>query len=345
METETRGNRDFSKGPVWDPTKSRWLVEIRYPDGSRLRKRFRREREALRIWSSEHTKIENGTWDAQAPKGITFGAALELYRAHAKVQVPSYASYTEPALKVWEAGLPPDTWLARVTPTMIDVIKLRRAEKVKKCSVDRNLQVLRRLFNWAIEQGLAADNPVKRVKFFRADTRRLRYLTEREFGSLLDEAAKVTPSPFLREAIELSVHTGLRRGNLLGLQWEWVDRVNHVIRVPRSKNGKPHAVPLNARANAALQRLWEARSDSPYVFAHAKGKSSGAAMQDLKKGFHRALENAGIEDFRWHDMRQHLRVVAGHARRVPSIGCGAPRASDDADDDAVRAPVTRLPEQ
>src|SRR4051794_4336624 len=50
MDEAARTNRDFSKGPVWDPEKNRWLVEIRYPDGSRLRKRFRREREALRIW-------------------------------------------------------------------------------------------------------------------------------------------------------------------------------------------------------------------------------------------------------------------------------------------------------
>ena len=95
-----------------------------------------------------------------APKAVTFGEALDRYKAHAKVQVPSYDSYTKPALNVWAAGIPSATPLARVTPAMIDVIKLKRAEEVKKCSVDRNLQVLRRLFNWCIEQGLAAENPV-----------------------------------------------------------------------------------------------------------------------------------------------------------------------------------------
>jgi len=53
---ETRKNRDFSQSPVWNPERNRWLIEIRYPDGSRVRKRFRREREALRIWSTEQTK-------------------------------------------------------------------------------------------------------------------------------------------------------------------------------------------------------------------------------------------------------------------------------------------------
>jgi integrase len=52
-------------------------------------------------------------------------------------------------------------------------------------------------------------------------------------------------------------------------------------RVPRSKSGKPHAVPLNARAYAALQRLWGARGESPYAFANAKGPKAGEALKDL----------------------------------------------------------------
>lgn len=63
---------------MWDPERNRWFVEIRYPDGSRLRKRFRREREALRLWSAEQTKTEDGTWNTRAPRSITFGAALHL---------------------------------------------------------------------------------------------------------------------------------------------------------------------------------------------------------------------------------------------------------------------------
>jgi integrase len=303
MDTPGRNNRDFSTGPVWDTKTSRWLVEIRYPDGVRLRKRFRRERDALRAWSGEHTKIENGTWNVRTPNAVTFGAALEMYKAHAKVHVPSYGSYTEPALNVWEAGIPTDTLLARVTPAMIDIVKVKRAEEVKKSSVDRNLQVLRRLFNWCIEQGLAVENPVRRVKFFRADTKRLRYLTEEQFARLLDEADKVTRSRWLRAAIELAVFTGLRRGNLLGLQWDWVDWLNRVVRVPRTKSGKPLAIPLNATAYGALGRLWADRGDSPYVFAHATGANLGQAVRDLKKGFHTAMEHAEIEDFRWHDLR------------------------------------------
>ena len=77
MEAPERRNRDYSKGPVWDTTKSRWLVEIRYPDGSRFRKRMRREREALRLWAAESAKIENGTWDERAARNVTVAEAAK----------------------------------------------------------------------------------------------------------------------------------------------------------------------------------------------------------------------------------------------------------------------------
>ena len=217
---ETRRNRDFSKGPVWDPETNRWLVEIRYPDGSRLRKRFRREREALRLWSAEQTKIENGTWHEQAPKTVTFETALKQYREYSTVQNRSHHSYVEPALSVWEAHIKASTLLAKITPALIEDVKLRRAQEVAHTTVDKDLAVLKAFFNWCMARNLAASNPVCRVKFFNEDNSRLRYLTEDEYNRLMQAAKKIETSPFLAEKIILSVHTGLRRGSLFHLRWD-----------------------------------------------------------------------------------------------------------------------------
>lgn len=62
MAKTERKTRDFSRGPLFDPETGRYLVEVRYPDHSRKKRRFRREREARRWWSSEMARIENGTW-------------------------------------------------------------------------------------------------------------------------------------------------------------------------------------------------------------------------------------------------------------------------------------------
>jgi hypothetical protein len=60
--------KDFSNGPVWDPERERYFVEVRFPDGSRKKKRFRRQREAQRWWTLEIAKIEDGSWNVSIPK-------------------------------------------------------------------------------------------------------------------------------------------------------------------------------------------------------------------------------------------------------------------------------------
>jgi integrase len=303
---EGRRNRDFSKGPVHDPQTTRWRVEVRYPDGSRLRKRFRREREALRFWSSEQSKIENGTWYDRAPKTVSLGTALTQYREYSRVQNRSHRSYVEPALSMWEEQLGATSLLARITTANIEDVKLRRAREVAHSTVDKDMAVFKSFFNWCIARNLAATNPVRRVKFFNDDNSRLRYLTKDEYNRLVEAAAKVETCPFLAEKIILAAHTGLRRGSLFNLRWEQVDFLNRVVRIPRTKSGRPHSLPLNGTALVTLQTLYAQRvPDSPHVFAHATGRKAGSPMQDVKNGFHTALENAQVTNFTWHDLRHH----------------------------------------
>jgi integrase len=299
---EARKNRDFLKGPVWDPDRTRWLVEVRYPDGSRVRKRFRREREAMRVWSAAQMKIENGTHE-QTPKSVTFERALKLYREYSTVQNRSHRSYVEPALSVWEAHIKPSTLLAKVTTALVEDVKLRRAQAVAHATVDKDLAVLKAFFSWCMARNLAASNPVSPVKFFNEDNSRLRYLTEDEYNRLI-KAAKTIESPRLAEKILLSVHTGLRRGSLFHLRWDNVDFLNRRVRIPRTKSGRPHAIPLNATVVTTLQALYTERvPDCPYVFAHTAGRNAGQPVKDVKNGFHTALEIAEIKDSTWHDLR------------------------------------------
>src|SRR5262245_3467283 len=144
--------------------RSEFRAQIRYPDGSRVRKRVRREREAMRVWSAEQTKIENGTWHEQTPKRVTFESALKLYREYSTVQNRSHRSYVEPALSVWEAHITPSTLLAKVTTALVEDVKLRRAQSVAHPTVDKDVAVLKAFFSWCMARNLAASNPVSRVK-------------------------------------------------------------------------------------------------------------------------------------------------------------------------------------
>jgi len=161
--------------------------------------------------------------------------------------------------------------LAKITPAQIEDVKLRRAQEGAQSTVDKDLAVLKAFFKWCILRNLAASNPVRRVRFFNEDNSRLRYLTEDEYSRLLQAAKKIESSPFRAEKIILSVHTGLRRGSLFHLRCDQVDFLNRVLRIPRTKSGRPHPLPLNATVLTTLQALYSQRiPDCPYAFAHPR---------------------------------------------------------------------------
>ena len=211
-----------------------------------------------------------------------------------------------------------------MSAAQIEAVKLRRAEKVEQSTVDKDLGVLKAFFNWCIDRGLAATNPVCKVKFFHASNERIRYLQDEEWNRLRDAATKLeSRSPYLVDKMVLARNTGLRRANLFRAEWNWVDWLNRVVRVPRTKNNQAHAVPFNDTAYGTLKRLHAERDvefDSPYIFVHGRdARHAGKPVLDVKNAFHTALEEAGIENFTWHDFRHDYAsrlVMAGVSLRA-----------------------------
>ena len=195
--------------------------------------------------------------------------------------------------------------MAKITAAHVEDVKLHRAQKVAHSTVDKDLAVLKAFFNWCMTRNLAASNPVRRVKFFNEDNSRLRYLTEEEYAGSCRQRRRSKTSPFLAEKIILSVHTGLRRGSLFHLRWDQVDFLNRVLRIPRTKSGRPHAVPLNATVLTTLQALFNAAA---FRTVHMRSRTRRAARlanpsKTSRTAFQTALESAEIKDFTWHDLR------------------------------------------
>src|SRR5438046_8770184 len=105
--------RDFSHGPVWDEELKCWLDEMRYPDGSRKKKRSDREADAWNWRNGEHEKIRNGTWNEKTPKNITFGKALDIYRDTVRDK-KSFEVTADVRLRFWEREIPRETPLGEV---------------------------------------------------------------------------------------------------------------------------------------------------------------------------------------------------------------------------------------
>ena len=96
-----------------------------------------------------------------------------------------------------------------------------------------------------------------------------------------------------------SVATGLRQANVKGLEWQYVDLDRKHAWIPGSKhkNGRAHSVPLNEMALSVLRKQIGKHPTRVFTFRGA------SITQVSTKAWSAALERAGIEDSRWHDLR------------------------------------------
>ena len=168
---------------------------------------------------------------------------------------------------------------------------------VRPASVNREIAFLKRAYNVAIADGLLETNPVRQVKLLKENNARVRYLTDVEEARLHAEASE-THWP----VVALALNTGLRRGELFGLRWDDVDFATNILTIPRTKAGRTRHVPMNAEVRAILEAR-ESRLRSPYVLARATGDRPLHSQNFVNRVFVPALNRAGIEDFRWHDLR------------------------------------------
>ncbi len=144
------------------------------------------------------------------------------------------------------------------------------------------------------------------------------------FG-LVDCCVPATSRPMVRFALA----TGCRAREITGLEWSRVDLERRTAWLNRTKNGTPRGVPLNRDAVAVLEE--QLRKHPRYCFTY-RGKP--IRWELTNSAWQRAIAKAGIEDFRFHDLRHYLGVVApagwyqlrrvGGPRRLEVAGDGGP---------------------
>jgi integrase len=100
--------------------------------------------------------------------------------------------------------------------------------------------------------------------------------------------------------VTVLLHTGFRRGELLGLRWKDVDFKAGVLTIPKSKNGDARHVPMTSTVRAILSRRARPLENAKLVFPNTEGTRD---LRWAKKTVPAALRAARIEDFRFHDLR------------------------------------------
>jgi len=168
-------------------------------------------------------------------------------------------------------------------------------ERLSKTTVNHYLKILRRMFNVGIDWGYADVNPVKHVKLYsEKDSLKERILTEEEEVRLFEAA-----SERLRPILAVALNTGMRRGEILSLNWNRVDLERRLIRVVKTKSGKDRSIPLNDDLFKVLNDLIGKRK-SEYLFPNPR---TGRPFKAVRKSFANAIQEAEIKGLRFHDLR------------------------------------------
>lgn len=152
------------------------------------------------------------------------------------------------------------------TPTKHD--KEDRPRPTTPASVNRDLACLSKILSMAFDNELIDSKPMRRVRLLKENGSRERFITADEEVKLF---AKLTGRrDHIRSVVTVALNTGMRRGEILDLQWEHVNFIARTILVARSKTGKPRTIPMNDRIFEELKALKQDAGTRDFVFSVSK---------------------------------------------------------------------------
>ena len=164
--------------------------------------------------------------------------------------------------------------------------------KLSDTTVNRDLEALRHMLFWAVEEGILIANPLSRVLMVRVRRKPRLIVSVTEEDKLLEAAA-----PHLRQIVIAALDSGMRRGELLSQRWEHVDFTRKLLYVTHSKTagGEAREIPLTERFLADLESR---RKPEGVLFTF-----DDRPLTRIKTAWKGALRRAGLRPIRFHDLR------------------------------------------
>lgn len=193
----------------------------------------------------------------------------------------------------WLHSILGELMLDEITLDVIAKVKAARLKVAGKSTANRFLALIRSILKRAVDEWDWLDKAPK-VKLFKESEGRVRFITPKQVQALLHELPT-----HQQDMVLFALQTGLRQSNVLKLEWSQVNlEQEHMwVKAADSKNRKPIAVPLNREALAVLHRQLGKHPNRVFTYS---GKPISNANTHAWRN---ALKRAGIEDFRWHDLR------------------------------------------
>ena len=201
-------------------------------------------------------------------------------------------------------------YLYKISKKQITEYIEKRSGEVAPATVNQEIKRLRHMLNRAIEWGYIRENPCKGIKNMKEPSGRIRYLSHDEMEKLLKacDVSSLAEKPnnkgrtfskiisvYLKPIVLIAIHSGMRRGEIMGLRWKDIDYKERRIILNKTKNNETKMIPINDTLLQVLQAL-PVHLHEEKVFPDINGNM-------VTVTFERTCKRAGIKDFRFHDLR------------------------------------------
>jgi integrase len=230
-----------------------------------------------------HIELENLSFDTFFKK---------TYQIHSKANKSTNSSRTEEQLyRLWIEPIIGKKPLKKVSPIDLERIKRNMLDAGRAPrTVHYCLAVIRQIFNYAKLNSLfEGDTPVSKVKKPSIDNRRLRFLTKEEALKLL-ERIKLT-SPTLHNMALISLHCGLRAGEIMHLTWGDIDNEKGLLTLRDTKSGRNRVAFMTIAVKETFD-VMPSKENNDYVFTDKKGNK----IKEVSVSFDRIVKELGFNN-------------------------------------------------
>jgi integrase len=312
------------------------------PTGKRVRKSFKKRKVAAAELGKRVSLIAEGRYlDVKKEFKTTLKELLDKYTENFKSQA-SYKTWKRFCLENFKEYFGEDTLLANIRYVDLETYRNHLRQKPTKngtirtdASVNREMSCLHHLLAKAFEWEMLERNSFDKGKtlLVKENNKRLRFLTEDEINKLLVECPK-----HLQRIVECALNTGMRRGEILSLKWSQIR--NGFIYLEKTKTNEARQIPVNDTLARMFKDMRKNQGlGSEYVFTYAKSEDKlkgkkpvrkriklapvPERVRNIKSAFKAAVGRAGIEDFRFHDLRHtfasHMVMRGASLKEVQEI--------------------------
>lgn len=197
-----------------------------------------------------------------------------------------------------------DFQLSAITAWEVEKWRNKRlADGIKPATTNRQLNLIKGCLSRAVEWEVIDSHDLQKVKAQTVDNAKVRYLSKDEEYRLRESLAKFDIK-HLTTIVILAINTGMRKGEILSLNWNDVNLENKVLTVDfqNAKSGNTRHIPLNTQAFNVLNDWQKLSGNIGYVFKD----SNQQRIVDFRYDWAALLEDASITNFRFHDLRHHF---------------------------------------